>query len=77
MEGELDDLTDEQVDQRRRNAIREQERRQKVAAGPQELGRAAHDYMLAARLNCEHTPAELGQLIIDHITATQDEAEGD
>lgn len=65
---QFEGLTDEEVEQRRRAAAAEIERRQKVEAGQERVGQAAHDYLIAARIDCEHTPTELGQVIIDHIT---------
>lgn len=72
---ELSALTIEELNHRRRTASAELERRERVEDGQERVGQVAHEYLLAARVDCEHTPTELGQIIIDHITAEPEQTE--
>lgn len=74
---DLDSLTDEQLHDRRRAMQAEEERRKNVAAGKDRLGQAAHEYLLAARIDCGYGPTELGQIIIDHITNEPEQTEAE
>lgn len=64
----LDGLTDEQLDQRRRDTLAEQERRQKLTDGQARIGSTVRDYFTAARLDLpELNDEELGQRVIERV----------
>lgn len=64
----MEAMTDEELDQRRREVLAEQERRQKLQDGLDQIGQAVHDYLVAARIETEYGPDELGQVVIDLLT---------
>lgn len=64
----METMTDEELDQHRRDILVEQERRQKLQDGLDQIGQAVHDYLVAARIETEYGPDELGPIVIDLLT---------
>lgn len=62
---ELKKLDPKQLDERRRAIAIEQERRDRVDAGPARVGAALRDYLVAAGKNVEGDDETLGQSAID------------
>lgn len=70
----LDDLTDDQLDEHRREVLKEQERRKKLEDGLELIGQVVSDYMDAARMDCpDKENLELGELVVDLLSEYVDD----
>lgn len=63
----LTTMTEEELDDHRRAVASEQERRDKVAAGPERVGATVRDYLAACGKTVQGSDAEIGQTAIDAV----------
>lgn len=71
---DMEEMTDSELDQARRDVLKEQERRQELARGLEAIGQRVKDYAHAAHLDpVEGDPAEVGRDVIEHATGHRPE----
>ena len=65
---DIKEIDDDQLDEHRREVLREQERRQKLADGLNRIGATIRDYLDAAGIECpDKTDEELGETAVDAV----------
>lgn len=64
---DLSTMTEEQLDDHRRAVASEQERRDKVTAGPARVGATLRDYLAACGKTLEGSDEDVGQAAIDAV----------